>query len=114
MRIRLFLLGFTACALVGGPAAAEGDPEAGKAKSAVCAACHGADGNSVNPEWPSLAGQHANYSVIQLQAFKEGKRNNALMNAQAAVLSDQDMEDLSAYYASQTPKGGAGPCSPSP
>ena len=55
------------------------------------------------PQWPSLAGQHARYIVQQLAWFKEGKRNNVLMNSQAAGLSDQDMRDLAAYYESQTP-----------
>ncbi|MCC5860485.1 MAG: cytochrome c4 [Gammaproteobacteria bacterium] len=95
-----------ACALMGmavtGAARAEGDPEAGQAKSLVCAACHGADGNSVNPEWPSLAGQHANYSVRQLQAYQNGLRNNVLMLGQVAGLSEQDMKDLSAFYETQT------------
>lgn len=102
-RISLFLM---TLALLSGPAAAEGDPEAGKAKSAVCAACHGVDGNSVNAEWPSLAGQHAGYALVQLQAFKDGSRSNPLMSAQAAVLNEQDMQDLAAYYESQTLKGG--------
>lgn len=80
-----------------------GDPEAGKAISTTCAACHGADGNSLNPVWPSLAGQHQKYIIQQLQYFKENKRNNVLMNAQAVGLSDDDMLNLSAYFSSQTP-----------
>jgi len=88
---------------VGGVHAA-GDAEAGKAKSAVCMACHGADGNSINPEWPSLAGQVPEYLVKQLQDFKSGARKNALMVGMVAPLSEQDMEDLAAYYASQTLK----------
>ena len=93
-----------------GPVFAEGlsgDAEAGKEKSAACAACHGADGNSVNPEWPKLAGQGAAYTVKQLELFKEGKRVNALMNGQAAALSEQDMHDIAAYYESQTSTPGA-------
>lgn len=82
-------------------AIADGDAAAGKAKSATCAACHGADGNSVNPEWPKVAGQHASYIVLQLQAYKEGKRQNALMSPMAMGLSDADMADLAAYYSSQ-------------
>ncbi|MGB5622904.1 MAG: c-type cytochrome [Gammaproteobacteria bacterium] len=87
-------------------AQAEGSAEAGKAKSAVCAACHGADGNSVNPEWPSLASQHADYIVDQIAAYKFGARQNVLMSPQAALLSDEDTADLAAYYSSQmlTPK----------
>ena len=81
-----------------------GDPEAGKAKSAVCAACHGADGNSVNPTWPSLAGQHATYLVKQLQDFKAERRVDASMAGMVANLSQQDMEDLAAFFESQAPK----------
>ena len=93
-----------------GPVFAEGligDAEAGKEKSAPCAACHGVDGNSVNPEWPKLAGQGVAYMVKQLELFKDGKRVNALMNGQAAALSEQDMYDLAAFYESQTPTPGA-------
>ncbi len=86
---------------------AAGDAEAGKAKSAPCAACHGADGNSVNPTWPKLAGQGAPYIVAQLQMFKDGTRANALMAPQAAALNEQDMLDLAAYYAAQTGTPGA-------
>ena len=84
---------------------AQGSADAGKNKSATCAACHGADGNSVNPEWPTLAGQHPNYVVKQLKAFQKGHRDNVLMTSQAASLSEEDMQDLAAYYASQTPTG---------
>ena len=80
---------------------AEGSADAGKAKSMTCAGCHGVDGNSVNPEWPSLAGQHAVYTARQLAAFKDGSRSNPLMSAQAMMLSDQDMQDLAAYFAAQ-------------
>jgi cytochrome c553 len=65
-------------------------------------ACHGMDGNSANPEWPSLAGQHSSYIVKQLKHFKAGERQNTLMSPMAMILSDQDMEDLAAYFASQT------------
>jgi cytochrome c553 len=82
-----------------------GDIEAGKAKSAVCAACHGADGNSTNPVWPSLAGQHANYLYKQLMDFKEGRRVNAQMTGMVAALNETDMQNLAAYYESLTPKG---------
>ena len=88
------------------PAFAEGDPVAGQARAAVCAACHGVDGNSINPEWPSLAGQGAAYMVTQLKRFQSGERENALMKPQADLLSEQDMLDVSAYYAAQTPKVG--------
>ena len=90
--------------LVGASAHAQGDPQAGQSKSVTCSACHGADGNSVNPEWPSLASQHAGYSVRQLQAYKNGQRQNVLMVGQVIALSDQDMQDLAAFYAEQTLK----------
>lgn len=90
---------------------AAGDPAKGQEKSATCTACHGADGNSSNPEWPSLAGQHADYIAKQLQDFKSGARANAVMSGMAAPLSDEDMQDLAAYYAEQTlkPAGVADP-----
>jgi cytochrome c553 len=83
-----------------------GDAEAGAAKAAVCTACHGPGGNSINPEWPSLAGQHALYTYEQLKVLKSGERRSPVMGPQAAGLSDQDMRDLAAYYATQTPKPG--------
>lgn len=107
--MRKALLATLAVALASIPlqgALAEGSAEAGKAKSGVCAACHGVDGNSVNPEWPSLAGQHASYIEVQLRHFKDGDRQNPLMSPQAAALEDQDMADLAAYFSAQimTPK----------
>lgn len=89
-----------------GSAHAAGDVEAGKTKSAACAACHGPDGNSIAPNFPNLAGQHADYMVKQLKEYKSGERQNATMNGMAAALSEQDMADISAYYASQTAKVG--------
>ena len=86
---------------------AAGSKEAGKTKSASCAACHGADGNSAAAINPKLAGQSAAYLVKQLQEFKNKKRVNATMNGMAAALSTQDMEDIAAYYASQKTKPGA-------
>jgi cytochrome c553 len=80
------------------------DIEAGKAKSAVCAACHGADGNSANAAWPSLAGQHATYIYKQLQDFKQGRRNDATMAGMVALLNDEDMKNVAAYFESQQPK----------
>lgn len=103
-RLPLALMTLAGAAILCTPSFAAGDPEAGKAKSVVCAACHGVDGNSNNPEWPSLAGQHSAYLVNQLQAFKQGWRQNVLMSSQAMGLSDQDMQDLAAYFSSQTVK----------
>ena len=85
-------------------AANAADAEAGKAKSAICAACHGADGNSSNPMWPSLAGQHASYTYKQLTDFKAGRRVNASMSGMVAGLSDDDMKNLAAYYETQSHK----------
>ncbi|MGB3725669.1 MAG: c-type cytochrome [Glaciecola sp.] len=103
---------FVSCSFV----QAQGDAEAGKAKSLVCAACHGTDGNSAIPMNPKLAGQHEGYLYKQLEEFKlagqtAGKegRNNAIMNGQAALLSEQDMRDLAAYFSSQTLKLGEAP-----
>jgi len=90
--------------------AAGGDPAKGKTLTQTCAACHSADGNSVSPIWPKLAGQHASYIVKQLNDFKEGRRVNAMMTPMVAPLSEQDMEDLAAYFASQkTTLGSAKP-----
>jgi cytochrome c553 len=83
------------------PAHAAGDAEAGKTKSAACAACHGPDGNSPAPTFPKVAGQHADYLAKQLTEYKNGDRQNATMNAMAAALSEQDIADLAAFYASQ-------------
>ncbi len=84
-----------------------GDPVKGKTLSQTCAACHNIDGNSLNPVWPKLAGQHAEYIVKQLQDFKDGKRVNAQMAPMVASLSDQDMADLAAYFSSQKAKPGS-------
>lgn len=93
-------------ALTALPVSAAGDAVAGKAKAAACAACHGADGNSANPDWPKLAGQHDNYLVKQLANFKAGDRKNAMMAPMAAGLSEQDMADIAAFFSSQTQNGG--------
>jgi len=84
-------------------AAAVGSVEAGRTKSATCAACHGVDGNSVTPDWPMLAGQHASYIVKQLKAFKANERTDVTMKPFADMLSEQDMLDVAAYFSAQTP-----------
>jgi cytochrome c553 len=71
----------------------------------VCAACHGADGNSAAPANPNLAGQHADYITLQLAHFKAGIRANPIMQGMAATLSDDDMRSLGAYFSQQKPKG---------
>ncbi len=78
-----------------------GNPEKGKQLSASCAGCHGAEGISINPMWPSTAGQDAGYTYKQLKDYKERTRDNAMMMGMVMALSDQDMSDISAFYASQ-------------
>jgi cytochrome c553 len=81
--------------------AAQPDVEAGRAKAQVCAACHGADGNSPTPEVPSLAGQTWRYLYIQLRDFKEGRRSNPIMSPMAQPLSRDDMIAVSNFFAAQ-------------
>jgi cytochrome c553 len=95
-------------ALTAAPLAwSKGSVEAGATKAATCVACHGVNGNSVNAEWPRLAGQNAAYVAAQLKAFHDKVRNDptGLMPPMAAPLSPQDIEDLSVYFAAQTPTG---------
>lgn len=93
--------------VVTAPAAhAKGNADAGATKAAVCTACHGPNGNSANPEWPVLAGQNSTYLTEQLKLFRAGHRNNAIMYPLAVALSDEDIDDLAAYFSRQTPAGG--------
>jgi cytochrome c553 len=96
----------TMCVFLSGAASAQilvdGSAEAGKSKAITCGACHGADGNSVNPVWPSIAGQHPAYIVRQLEAFKDGSRTEPLMLGQAMLLSDEDMRNLAVYFSEMT------------
>jgi cytochrome c553 len=78
-----------------------GDAQRGSQKVAACAACHGAEGNSALPLYPNLAGQHAKYLRKALLAYKSGTRSHAVMMAMAAVLNEQDIADVAAFYASQ-------------
>jgi cytochrome c553 len=82
---------------------AQGSAEKGATKAAVCLACHGP--GSANPEWPNIAGQGERYLAEQLKLFRDGKRNNPVMQPLAAGLSDEDIWDLAAYFAGQTPTG---------
>lgn len=110
--MKRWLTPLVACAAlaIAGSAFAQGDSNAGKQKAAACAACHGVDGNSTNPEWPSLAGLGERYIVRQLQLFKSDERQNPLMTPQAKPLSEQDMADLAAYFNSLNMQpGGADP-----
>lgn len=92
--------------LVSLPAFAKGDAEAGQGKSAICAACHGMDGNSTVPTWPKLAGQHEQYLARQIRLIKSGDRMVPEMAGITPGLSEQDIDDLAAYFASQTSNGG--------
>lgn len=82
-----------------------GDAAKGKAKSTTCVACHGANGISMIPMYPNLAGQKEQYLVLQLKAFRDGERKNMVMAPMAAGLSDEDIANLSAYYAGLNPAG---------
>jgi cytochrome c553 len=86
--------------------AAAGDPVAGEQKAGVCAACHLLDGNASDPQYPKIAGQHEQYIVRQLQLYKTGERDNAIMLGFASALSDQDMADIGAFYAQQKARPG--------
>lgn len=91
--------------LAGTSTMAAGDAKAGAAKATVCFACHGPNGNSTNPMYPVLAGKDAKFIVEQLKAFKSGTRktpNAGLMKPMAAPLSDADMENLAAFFSTQT------------
>lgn len=105
--MRRFVLLCCSVALVAPLVRAAGDAEAGKARAqAVCAACHGANGLSVSDSIPNLAGQRAAYLEAQLRAWKDGSRKNAVMNAIAAQLSADEIPNLAAYFAAQTPGTG--------
>ncbi|MEJ8566794.1 cytochrome c [Wenzhouxiangellaceae bacterium CH-27] len=82
-------------------ATAAGDPASGQSKAATCEACHGKTGESVDPNYPNLAGQHESYLIKALSDYRAGRRTNAVMASFAANLSNQDIEDLAAWYASQ-------------
>jgi cytochrome c553 len=98
MRIALALIAGMALALN----AAAADVAAGAAKAKeICAACHGADGNSTDPNNPKLAGQHRDYLAKALRDYKSGERNNAIMKGFAAALTKKDIENLAAHFASQ-------------
>jgi cytochrome c553 len=103
---KLLISAVVAAASMTAVSAFAGDAAAGKSKSAVCAACHLADGNSVNPLWPKLAGQHEDYIVKQLKEFKSTARKDPIMMGQVAALTEEDMDNLAAYFSSQTLKVG--------
>ena len=81
---------------------AQGDIEAGKAKSQICQACHGADGNGIgDPQYPLIAGQYADYLAHSMRAYQTGERQNVIMQGFMSTLTSQDIDDLAAYFASQ-------------
>lgn len=101
MKTYLPLLAFLALAVSAGSVQAAGSAVAGKAKSAVCASCHGPDGNSAAPNFPKLAGMDGDYIAKQLADFKSGARKDPMMAGFSAALSKKDMQDLGAFYATQ-------------
>lgn len=102
MKKSITLLAFSLAIAASAPLLAGGNAEAGKAKSATCAGCHGPDGNSPTAMFPKLAGQHEDYLLHSLRSYKNGKRKNPIMQGQVASLSDQDMQDLAAYFSKQS------------
>ncbi len=101
LRTVIRIMAYAMICSVSTTAVAAGNAEMGKTKSAACAACHMPDGNSANPEWPKIAGQMPVYLVRQLKAFKSGARVNEIMAPFVKPLSEQDIEDLAAYFGSQ-------------
>jgi cytochrome c553 len=99
----LGVLAVIAGASLSAPAFAQGSAEKGATKAQVCLACHGPA--SANPEWPNLAGQGERYLTEQLKAFRDGKRSNPIMMPLVSGLSDEDVSDIAAYFAAQTPSG---------
>lgn len=103
----LSILGLVAAlACAGTASAASGNIEAGKQKSTPCQACHGADGNATDAQYPRLAGQYRDYLEQALKEYKSGKRKNAIMAGFAGALSDQDILDVTAYFSSLPSKLG--------
>jgi cytochrome c553 len=93
-------------AFLAGAAQATGNIDNGKTKAAVCFACHGTDGNAVDPQYPRLAGQYNMYLQQALHEYKDGRRGNPIMKGFVATLSDQDIEDVAAYFSSLPSKLG--------
>ncbi len=96
---------FVAAALFGAQGSVlAGDAAAGKAKSAMCAGCHGSNGVSAAPNYPNLAGQKAQYLAKSIKDYKSGARNDPSMKAMVGALSDADIDNLAAYFAAQSCK----------
>ncbi len=105
MKNRVLVL-CAAAALLGaqGAVQAAGDAEAGKAKAGICAGCHGPKGISMVPIYPNLAGQKEQYLSDSIKAYRDGGRDNAIMKPMVGTLSDEDIANLAAYYASLPPQ----------
>jgi cytochrome c553 len=99
--MKTFLFALLTALLFASSSATAADVAAGKAKSAVCAACHGATGHSMNPLWPNLAGQKEQYLAKQIKAFRDGTRKDPTMAPMVAALTDDDIANLAAYFAAQ-------------
>ena len=100
--LRIAIAASALAALFSVPAMAAGDPQAGQSKASVCAACHGMDGNSQVVQWPKIAGQHEDYLARQTRMVRDQQREVPQMYPIVMNLSDQDIADISAWYASQT------------
>ncbi len=101
--IKLSLLAVSLACFSGGALAASGNPEAGAKKAVTCQACHGKTGVAIADQYPNLAGQYADYLVQVLHEYKTGQRDNAIMKGFADQLSEQDIEDIAAFFAQQDP-----------
>jgi cytochrome c553 len=101
----LLTLGFATATALAADAPLKGDPAKGSEKAATCVACHGLNGNSTNPEWPVIAGQNAAYAHDQVIRIRDGKRPVVLMQPMVKDLTDQDVADIAAFFATQTPAG---------
>lgn len=99
LSIRVFIVAVALATLPAG-VRADGDPAAGKQKAATCEACHGKEGMAIDPNYPNLAGQYESYLIKALSDYRSGKRTNAVMGSFAKNLSNQDIEDLAAWFAS--------------
>lgn len=99
--MKSFLLALVSILVFASTPALAGDAAAGKAKSAICASCHGPTGISMSPLWPNLAGQKEQYLIKQIKAFRDGTRQDPMMAPMVAALTDTDIENLAAYFSSQ-------------
>ena len=99
--MKSFFFALSTVMIFASTSAIAGDAAAGKAKSAICASCHGPAGISMSPLWPNLAGQKEQYLIKQIKAFRDGTRQDPMMAPMVAALSDADIDNLAAYYSSQ-------------